>query len=558
VHTVPNPKDNRQARWRREETATIQGQQLQLFPLSQRQTALALEVPRSTLQYWAQRDTQIQASHATQAFFSSLEGLAFLHRIQTALHLVFSFQGIGGIRLICRFLEYTGLDAFMGASEGSQKAVARDMEQALPLYDREQRGVLVDLHAAPKEITICQDETFHPEVCLVGMEPVSGFLLLEKYAEDRKAITWTSQMKEATEGLNVQIVQACGDEGTSLLSHAKHDLMVPHVPELFHVQQPLVKATARTLASQTKVVEELMEEAAKSLQKQQRQQQEWTEEPCHRPGRPPDFQGRIHQAQERQNLLEELHQEAKQRQEQAVEAIRAIGESHRPVDPKTGALRSPEEVKILLEQQFTFLKGLGLPDKNQKQVEASSGLVNGLVGAHTFFQKQVDRRVEAAKLTEMEENTLRQMLIPVYYLKKIARQSEKSADRKAILEVARGLEVDWKSAGGQLEITRLKELNQLAQDCSELFVRSSSCVEGRNGQLSLRHHGLHRIRPARLRALTVVHNYLLRRADGSTAAERFFRKPAEDLFGWLLTHLPVPVRPAPRRPAAGSVLVGEA
>ena len=558
MHPTHTSQDNRQARWTREETAILQGQQHERFPLSQRQIALELEVPRSTLQYWVQRNARIQASPATCAFLSSLEGVAFLHCIQTALHLVFSFQGISGIRLICRFMELTGLNAFIGASEGSQKGVARAMEKALPLYDQEQRAALVDPNAAPKEITISQDETFHPEVCLVAMEPVSGFLLLEKYAEDRKASTWTAQMKEATNGLNVHIVQACGDEGTSLLSHAKHDLMVPHVPELFHVVQPLVKATARVLAAQTQVAAALLEDATKDLQEQQRRQQEWTQEQHHRPGRPPDFQGRLHQAQTRQNLLTEVHKDAEQRQEQAAEAIRAIGESHHPVDIRTGALRSPEEVKRLLDKQFTFLKGLGLPEKNWKQVEASSGLVGGLVASHSFFWKQVDRRLKTATLTEMEERTLRQMLIPVYYLKKVARQSGQSSTRQEILKVAEGLEAQWKEAGGQLDASRLEELNRLAQDYSALFVRSSSCVEGRNGQLSLRHHGLHQIRPARLRALTVVHNYQLRRVDGSTAAERFFGKPPEDLFEWLLAHLPYPVRPAQRRPAAKPVLVGEA
>ena len=62
----------------------------------------------------------------------------------------------------------------------------------------------------------------------------------------------------------------------------------------------------------------------------------------------------------------------------------------------------------------------------------------------------------------------------------------------------------------------------MTQDCADLLQRSSSCVEGRNGQLSLRHHSLHRITPARLQALTAVHNYFIHRPDGMTAAERFF------------------------------------
>jgi len=72
--------------------------------------------------------------------------------------------------------------------------------------------------------------------------------------------------------------------------------------------------------------------------------------------------------------------------------------------------------------------------------------------------------------------------------------------------------------------------------CIDLFVRSMSCVEVRNGRLVLWHHHLHRLSDKRLTALTVIHNYWIRRADGSTAPERFFEVPLVDLFEWLLDH----------------------
>ena len=83
------------------------------------------------------------------------------------------------------------------------------------------------------------------------------------------------------------------------------------------------------------------------------------------------------------------------------------------------------------------------------------------------------------------------------------------------------------------------------------FVRSSSCVEGRNGQLSLHHHGCHALSPGKLKALTVLHNYFIERADRSTAAERFFGQKPADLFEWLLERFPDPPRPAKqgRKPA---------
>lgn len=47
-------------------------------------------------------------------------------------------------------------------------------------------------------------------------------------------------------------------------------------------------------------------------------------------------------------------------------------------------------------------------------------------------------------------------------------------------------------------------------------------MEGRNGQLSLHHHGKHHLSERKLSALTAMHNYFIRRPDGTTAAERFF------------------------------------
>ena len=90
-------------------------------------------------------------------------------------------------------------------------------------------------------------------------------------------------------------------------------------------------------------------------------------------------------------------------------------------------------------------------------------------------------------------------------------------------------------------------LFSLAKECSQLFQRSSSCVEGRNSQLSLRHHSLHKLSNSKLLALTTIHNFFIKRNDGSTAAHRFFSLKPKDLFSWLLEHVSFPARPAQKR-----------
>jgi hypothetical protein len=89
----------------------------------------------------------------------------------------------------------------------------------------------------------------------------------------------------------------------------------------------------------------------------------------------------------------------------------------------------------------------------------------------------------------------------------------------------------------------------LAQQCAQVFQRSSSCVEGRNGQLALSHHHLPHLSDSKLCVLTTLHNYFIRRPDGTTAAQRFFGAPPADLFLTLCQRMPLPARPRKRHKA---------
>jgi hypothetical protein len=80
---------------------------------------------------------------------------------------------------------------------------------------------------------------------------------------------------------------------------------------------------------------------------------------------------------------------------------------------------------------------------------------------------------------------------------------------------------------GELSPPEQNQLKQQAKTLAEVFQRSSSNVDGRHGYLSLRNNPLRgRERPRKRACLTAVHNFFLTRADGTTAAERFFgQKP---------------------------------
>lgn len=101
----------------------------------------------------------------------------------------------------------------------------------------------------PRKISLCEDETYHPEICLVALEPVSGFILRECYAADRSAATWTRVLAQALDGLPVEVIQGTDDEAKGLLRHVERDLGAHHSPDVFHFhfQHKVSKAVALPL-----------------------------------------------------------------------------------------------------------------------------------------------------------------------------------------------------------------------------------------------------------------------------------------------------------------------
>ncbi|MCF8076615.1 MAG: DUF6399 domain-containing protein [Desulfotignum sp.] len=54
----------------------------------------------------------------------------------------------------------------------------------------------------------------------------------------------------------------------------------------------------------------------------------------------------------------------------------------------------------------------------------------------------------------------------------------------------------------------LELIEKMADEFANPFQRSSSCIEGRNGQLALQHHGLHRFSQRKRTSLTAVHIWI--------------------------------------------------
>jgi Family of unknown function (DUF6399) len=553
--------DDRTPRWDRTRRAHLFDQYLALQAqgLSLRQAAKALEVPRSTLQAWRAHQESLDEHPSVVVFFQSSPGLAFLHRLVFGIHLVCTEVGACGIRLVCLLLTLTGLDRFVGASYGTQQQVNCQVEEAIVRY-RQEESLRLAQDMPAKDITLAKDETFTGGLCLVAIEPKSNYIVLEQTAQGRDQDRWNALMEKALSGLNCRVMQSTSDEAPGLLAYVKHHLGAHHSPDLFHVQHELVKAVAGPIATKPRAAAKTATEAQGRLEQGQRQLQGAGNAPENRAsGRPPKATASLEQlAQEAQASNQEFERISVQR-EQVAQSIRAIGQAYHFVDVERGVRRNGQliaaDIQAQIDRVRTVAQHEGLRQSCLDRIEKAERVVPKMKATIEFVSGYVRQQVSQLDLTPPVSYAMHAHLIPSFYLERVARTRTVSAGEPC-RELAERLRTALFEPGGalaQLSAAEQSALQQQAKELAEVFQRSSSNVEGRNGYLSLRNHQLRGLdRPRKRACLTAIHNFFLTRADGTTAAERFFRQKPRSMFAAILASVDLPPAPlSPPRRAEG-------
>jgi hypothetical protein len=553
--------DDRTPRWDRTRRAHLFDQYLALQAqgLSLRQAAKALEVPRSTLQAWRAHQESLDEHPSVVVFFQSSPGLAFLHRLVLGIHLVCTEVGACGIRLVCLLLTLTGLDRFVGASYGTQQQVNCQVEEAIVRY-RQEESLRLAKDMPVKDITLAKDETFTGGLCLVAIEPKSNYIVLEQTAQGRDQDMWKALMEKALSGLNCRVMQSTSDEAPGLLAYVKHHLGAHHSPDLFHVQHELVKAVAGPIATKQRAAAKTATEAQGRLEQGQRQLQGAGNAPENRAsGRPPKATASLEQlAREAQASNQEFERISVQR-EQVAQSIRAIGQAYHFVDVERGVRRNGQliaaDIQAQIDRVRTVAQHEGLSQSCLDRIEKAERVVPKMQATIEFVSGYVRHQVSQLDLTPPVSYARHAHLIPSFYLERVARTRPVSAGEPC-RELAERLRTALFEPGGALAKWSAAEqsaLQQQAKELAEVFQRSSANVEGRNGYLSLRNHQLRGLdRPRKRACLTAIHNFFLTRADGTTAAERFFRQKPRSMFAAILASVDLPPAPlSPPRRAEG-------
>jgi hypothetical protein len=520
---------------------------------SQRQFAKEHDIPRSTLGFWLRQDDPEGLDPHLVSFLRSSSGLAFLRRVVLALFLVFLFRGSCGLRSLGLFLRLSQLDRFVASSHGALHELAQTIQTDLAVFANEERSRLAQT-MAHKDIALVADEHFHAtDPCLVAIEPASNFILVEQYAAGRDAATWTTLITQSLDGLPVSVVLLSSDQAKGLLSCASNGLEVQHLPEMFHGQRDLAMPFTCPL-------QRCKESAQKQLREAEEMVRYWRDQKAtaqaeRRVGRRLDCDWRIDiwVSWVSQRVLEVKACEV--RQQQAADALRGLADDYHPFDANTGAALSAADMRQRLGKHLGTLEEVARQAELQSKATVALGKAEHwtrtLVAALAWFWAVATAKVQELELSEQARRVVNEQLLAGLYWQQAARRGRTADERRQRRELSAQLLCQaWRADGalGQLTQQERREVEATGKEIVGLFARSSSCVEGRNGRLSLLQHGQCRLSAGRLKALTVVHNYLAERPDGTTAAERFFGQKPRDVFTWLQQRLPDLPRPAAKRP----------
>ena len=415
-----------QPRWDRLARAALfaQDRALRTQGLSERQAAKELKVPRTTLPAWRMwHDTLDSCPHVADCFQSG-PGLAFLHRIVIAFHLVGVAVGACGIRLVCLFLTLTGLDRFIAASYGAQQPVNLHVEQAM-VTSHHADTVRFANGMPPKALTVPQDETFTGGLGLITMDPERHCILVAQLAQARDQPPWDARLAPALAQRHCRVIQSTSDEAPGLLASVEPSLEAHHAPDVFHGQPALVKAVSGPMATQARAAHKAVTAAMEQLERGQTHQHSADDAPEQRgPGRPPKAPVRLEPAAQALAAASRAHERLAPQRAQSAQSLRGIGHAYQCGDLERGVRRHGPRIAAALqghlEQGRAIAQHAGLSQRCGERLETAERVVPTMHATIACVSGYVGQQIHPLDLTPPASFAMHAKLLPSYALDRVA------------------------------------------------------------------------------------------------------------------------------------------
>ena len=422
------------------------------------------------------------------------------------------------------FFKLIRVDTHIGVSPSALRQQLSRMESLLPLFQQCCENSVSD---QPRSAVLAMDETFFGEyLILVLMDLSSGYLLLEDISHDRRYDTWFEKATPRLKALGLDVNHAVSDRAKALIKLAVTGLDCQSGADLFHAQQDVSKWLGATLGRRHEQAKIQLETAEAMSQKNLNSVPE------------------LVQLVDAENAYKRI-QEVKADYH---ENLAGISDDVHPFSLQSDQPSRAEQVISGLEQRAQAFEKIALSqtiaDPKSKMNKFRNQFIDLAANVEAWWLWVMEILV-GLSVDEATQYWLIHSLLPTVYWYQQQHKTQNSKQREkyylAWQRAAKALQADAFTA--TLPENELQRWLEWAEWMARQFHRSSSAVEGRNGYLSQMYHNGRGLTEKRLRALTVIHNYGLKRADGTTAAMRLFGREFPDLFSWLVAEmgeLPLP------------------
>jgi len=480
-----------------------------------RAIAKAIGISKSSVHHHQQAMAR-RNQHPESGLWESQVGAAWLKLLVLASSFVFCFKRGVGCESLSEFFQLLHLEKHVGVSVASWRKLRTQMEEQILEYQRLQQRQLAQAQTAV-EVGASVDETFFDQVVLVMLDLPSGFILVEELAQDYRYPTWQHHVQQALSPLGLKVRYCLSDRAKALVKLALEERGCP-----FHALREVSQGVGRELSE--------------TLFRVHRRLSEWVDN--------------------QENAALKQHLQAPQQALQTAQTqyrsiLHQLTTRLHPFTLCLGLPQTSTQVEAALQAQTQALKNLKhtlqLPDrpgslpKFERQAHDLSVSVD-------LWWTWVRQSLSVQGCDPPTNAWVEQALLPALDWQQQATRTKSPTLKTAYQAAAQQAQALLLCQ--PLTLTLSVEQWTHWQDWGAWIVtkcqRASSAIEGRNGYLSQIHHNRPGLSSRRLRVMTTIHNFHLKRSDRTTAAERLFGQPSPDLFEGLVHQMPN-LPPARRR-----------
>jgi Family of unknown function (DUF6399)/IclR helix-turn-helix domain len=453
-------------------------------------------------------------------FWESEAGTKWLHRFVIASIFIFCFQRGVGCESLSQYFQLLHLDNHVGVSVASLRKIRSQMETQVLKYQQSQQATLAD-SVRPIDVAASLDETFFDQVILVMLDLPSGFIFVEELADNYRYTTWQQQTQRVLKQFGLTVRYCVSDRAKGLIKLALQDFHCPSVADLFHALSDLSKGLGREIAQRLSRVNRRL--------------------------------NKLKDSPETETLKQHLQAESQSLQTAQVQYQDCVHQLTLAVHPfhlHQNTKQTSAQVEVQLSHHLTVLKTLKkthhLADQKDCLTKVT-GQIPDLSACIDLWWEWVQHHLNDHPERPTQE-WVQTIVLPLLYWEQQTQRTQNPTLKALYQQALQQAQITYKNhpLTQSQSPEHLEKWHAWATWMVTKFQRASSAVEGRNGYLSQLHHNHRGLSARRLAVMTTLHNFYLKRPDGSTAAERLFGQSSPDLFESIVQQMP-PLPQARRR-----------